>query len=162
MMLAVSWGRKVDRVMILLAMVQVVYTVESLAVTQVRFFNLSSSLFSQYSILLDTKLSYVMSEFYEITDKNPQSCSFGGNATLNKVVPSASATAVASSCIANPSATFTPSAPTASGGSSPSSGGGGGGGTKSGSVSLAGGLDVIMGMGVMAIFAVMGAVWTLV
>ena len=119
--------------------------------------------FSQYFFFSDTKLSYVMSEFYEDTNKNPQSCNFGGNATLNRVIPSASATAAASSCIANPSATFTPSAPTTSGGSSSSSGGGSGGsGTRSGSVSLTGGLDVVVGMGVMAIVGVMGAVWTLV
>jgi len=112
----------------------------------------------------NTKLSYVMSEYYEDNKKNPQSCDFAGNATTNRNVPSASATAAASSCIANPSATFTPSAPTTSGGSSSSSSGGssGGSGTKSGSVSLVGGLDVMVGMGVMAVISVMGAVWTLV
>ena len=165
MRLVVSWGRLVDRVMILLVMVQLVYTVESPVVTQVRpLFYFILFAFSQYFFFFsDTKLSYVMSEFYEDTNKNPQSCNFGGNATLNRAIPSASATAAASSCIANPSATFTPSAPTTSGGSSSSSGGGSGGsGTRSGSVSLTGGLDVVVGMGVMAIVGVMGAVWTLV
>ena len=46
---------------------------------------------------LDVKLSFVMSQFYEATNRNAQSCSFGGNATVNsKAASSASASSVAS------------------------------------------------------------------
>ncbi|KAF8807668.1 glycoside hydrolase family 72 protein [Phlegmacium glaucopus] len=106
-----------------------------------------------------TKLSYVMSQYYEATNRNAQSCSFAGNGTVNPSASSSvSASAAASSCIANAAAVFTPSAPaTTGGGSSPTSS------SKSGgSVSLVGGLDAIVGMSVMIIVGVMGAVWTFV
>lgn len=108
---------------------------------------------------LGTKLSYVMSQYYEATNRNPQSCSFAGNGTVNKLAPSSvSATAAASSCIASPAAVFTPTTPTttSAGSSSTSSAKG------SGSVGLVGSLDAVVGMSVMAIVGVMGAVWTLV
>ncbi|KAL4243204.1 1,3-beta-glucanosyltransferase [Abortiporus biennis] len=73
-----------------------------------------------------TKLSFVMTQFYEANNRNPQSCDFGGNATVNSNAPSSvsAANAAASSCLVNPSATFTPTAPstTAKGGNSASSG----------------------------------------
>jgi len=103
----------------------------------------------------NTKLSYIMSQYYEDTSKKAQSCYFAGNAAVNRVTPSASATAAASSCIANPSATFTPTTPTTTGSTST-------GKTSNGSVSPVGSLDAIVGMSVMAIVGVMGAVWTLV
>jgi len=101
-----------------------------------------------------TELSYVMSQFYEITGRNSQSCNFAGNATINNS-PSAtvSASAVASSCFANNPAVFTPSAPATSG-SSPRS-------TSKNSSSVSLNLDAIVGMSMMAIVAVMSAVWTL-
>jgi hypothetical protein len=105
-----------------------------------------------------TELSYAMSKYYEITNRNPQSCNFAGNATVNpSASASVSASAVASSCFANAAAVFTPSSP-ASSGSSPTST------SKTGnsSVGLFGNLDAIFGMGMMAIIAVMSAVWTLV
>ncbi|KAH8100479.1 Glucanosyltransferase-domain-containing protein [Cristinia sonorae] len=60
-----------------------------------------------------TKLSFVMSEFYEATNKNRASCDFAGNATVNSAAPTtiADANAAASSCLSNPSATFVPTAP---------------------------------------------------
>lgn len=96
-----------------------------------------------------------MSKYYDATGRNPQSCNFAGNATAN---PSAtvSATAVASSCFAGALTVFTPS-PSATSGSSPASTSK----TGSGSVSLVGNLEAIVGMSVMAIIAVMSAVWTL-
>ena len=95
-----------------------------------------------------------MSEYYEANNKNPQACSFGGNGTVNSVTPTVSATAVASSCLANAAAVFTPSAPATSSSTSKTS--------KSGSVSLVGSVDAIVGMSVMAIVGVMSAMWTLV
>lgn len=99
-----------------------------------------------------------MSEYYESNNRNPQACSFSGNGTVNTLASSSvSASAVASSCISNAAAVFTPSAPTTTGGSSSTSSG-----HKGGSVSLVGSLDAIVGMSVMAIIGVMTAVWTLV
>jgi len=59
------------------------------------------------------KLSYVMTEYYQLQKNNPQACSFGGNGTVYSSAPSASSAAAAaeSSCLANPSSTFVPSAP---------------------------------------------------
>jgi hypothetical protein len=103
------------------------------------------------------ELSYVMSEYYEATNRNSQSCNFAGNATINPSA-SVSASAVASSCFANAAAIFTPSAlSTGSSSTSTSTSK-----SSSGSVSLVGNLDAITGMGVMAIVGVMSAVWTLV
>ena len=98
-------------------------------------------LFCILSIHLETKLSYVMSEYFEKNGNNVQSCSFGGNGTINGH-STASATAAASSCIADPSATFTPNTT-----------------TPHLVVSQAGSLDVTVGM---AMVGVMGVVWTLV
>jgi len=96
-----------------------------------------------------------MSEYYEKANKNSLACDFAGNATANPTVATVSASGVASSCFANLAAVFTPSA-SATSGSSPTSTSKG-----SGSVSLLGHLDAIFGLGVMAIVAVMSAVWTL-
>jgi len=105
------------------------------------------------------ELSYVMSEYYELTDRNSQSCNFAGNATINpSASASVSASAVASSCFANAAAVFTPST-LSTGGSSTSTSTSK---SRSGSVSLVGNLDAIIGMGVMAIIGVMSAVGTLV
>jgi len=60
----------------------------------------------------NTKLSWAFSAFYEVTKRNPQSCSFAGNATVNTNAPSSSSAAndAASSCLASaPSGTFVPS-----------------------------------------------------
>ena len=94
-----------------------------------------------------------MSLYYG-TDRNPQSCSFAGNGTVN---PSStvSASAVASSCFANNAAVFTPSAPATSTSTPKST-------SKNGSgASFSLNLDAIVGMSVMAIVAVTSAVWTL-
>jgi len=102
-----------------------------------------------------TELSYVMSQYYEITHNNALSCNFAGNATLlhPSATPTVSASAVASSCFANNAAVFTPSAPATSG-SSPKS-------TSKNSSSVSPNCDAIVGMSVMAFVAVMSAVWTL-
>jgi len=61
----------------------------------------------------NNKLSWAFSAFYEVTKRNPASCQFAGNATVNTAAPgsSSAADAAASSCIASaPSGTFVPSA----------------------------------------------------
>jgi len=104
------------------------------------------------------ELSYVMSQFYEANNRNPQACSFGGNGTVNNLAPSGvSAAAAATSCFANAAAVFTPSAPATTGGSSSTSPSKAG----SGSVGLVGSLDAIVGMSMVIIVGVMSAFWTL-
>ncbi|KAG9223189.1 glycoside hydrolase family 72 protein [Pleurotus ostreatus PC15] len=118
------------------------------------------------------KLSFVMSQYFEINNRNPQSCSFSGNATVNSAAPSSAsaANAAASSCISNPSATFTPSAPATTGGSGGSSGGGGssnggssgGNNNSNGAVPLITDARALLGLGSMAAVGFASAIWVLV
>ncbi|GLB36499.1 putative splits internally a 1,3-beta-glucan molecule and transfers the newly generated reducing end (the donor) to the non- reducing end of another 1,3-beta-glucan molecule (the acceptor) forming a 1,3-beta linkage, resulting in the elongation of 1,3-beta-glucan chains in the cell wall [Lyophyllum shimeji] len=111
------------------------------------------------------KLSYVMSQNYQLNNRNAVACSFAGNGTVNPLAPStnAAADAAASSCIANPSATFVPSAPASSGGSSSGNGASGGSsaGSGNGAVNLTGDSNALVGMTVMALLSIASAVWTL-
>ncbi|EJD04270.1 glycoside hydrolase family 72 protein [Fomitiporia mediterranea MF3/22] len=79
-----------------------------------------------------SKLSFVMTQFYEATSRNAASCDFAGNATVNSRAPSNTndENNAVSSCLANTDVTFTPTAP--AGGSS---GGGGSGGSGSSTTS---------------------------
>ncbi|KAF5323504.1 hypothetical protein D9611_005818 [Ephemerocybe angulata] len=115
------------------------------------------------------KLSYVMSQYYEATNKNAASCSFAGNATVNSAA-SAAAPAAATSCIASPSATFTPTleasavGPKASntgttGGSNSNTGGGSSG--NSGKNSAVSSTDALVGVLGMAVVGLASAIWTL-
>ncbi|KAH8120521.1 glycoside hydrolase family 72 protein [Phellopilus nigrolimitatus] len=72
-----------------------------------------------------SKLSFVMTEFYEATNRNAQSCDFAGNATINTNAPSntGALNSAVSTCLANTDSTFTPTEP-ASGGSTGGSGSG--------------------------------------
>ncbi|RPD63253.1 hypothetical protein L226DRAFT_451078 [Lentinus tigrinus ALCF2SS1-7] len=112
----------------------------------------------------DTKLSFVMSEYYELTNRAATSCDFSGNATVNQNAPSSvsGANAAASSCLSNPSAIFTPSAPaTTAGGSSGSTGTGSSGGSNNGAIGLLGGSSkALLGLGVAFAFSVLGSVLT--
>lgn len=99
------------------------------------------------------KLSWVMSKHYEFSKKDPQACSFGGNGTVNPLA-TASADAAASSCISNPSATFTP--PTTTSGSSKQTGHPG-----NGAVSLVGSTNASLGLGVMCVLGLFSGIWTL-
>ncbi|KAK7694316.1 hypothetical protein QCA50_001498 [Cerrena zonata] len=113
-----------------------------------------------------TKLSFVMTQFYEANNRNPQSCSFAGNATVNSQAPSSASAAnsVASSCLANPSATFVPSAPasTAGGSGSGSSSTGGSNGNNNAAVSdLLGSRQAWVGVGAGALISVVGGLFTL-
>ncbi|KAI0374477.1 hypothetical protein BV20DRAFT_1049270 [Pilatotrama ljubarskyi] len=117
-----------------------------------------------------TKLSFVMSEYYEITNRAATSCDFSGNATVNANAPSSvsGANAAASSCLTSPSATFTPTAPSGSSGSngSGSSGSSGSSGTgtsnnHNGAVALFGGSpSALLGLGVAFVFSVLGSALT--
>jgi hypothetical protein len=62
-------------------------------------------------LIIATKLSFVMSEYYEANKRNAQACSFGGNGTVNSKASTASASAVASSCLASATGTNVPTAP---------------------------------------------------
>ena len=74
-----------------------------------------------------------MDQYYELTNRLATSCDFGGNATVFSNAPTGTAAIAAeSSCLANPSATFVPVAPT-NGGSSGGGSGGSGGGSSGGS-----------------------------
>ena|ERR1700722_18165846 len=59
------------------------------------------------------QLSFVFSEYYDANGHNPDACSFAGNGTVNAEAPSSvsAANTAASSCLSNPSATFTPTTP---------------------------------------------------
>ncbi|KAK1232387.1 1,3-beta-glucanosyltransferase [Marasmius sp. AFHP31] len=108
------------------------------------------------------KLSYIMSEYYESENRNPQACSFAGNATVNNQTPSsAAAGAAASSCIANPSATFVPGSPSGSNGGGGSSGNGGSGNNGNGAVALVGDRNALLGVVAVVIMGATSAVWTL-
>ncbi|KAF8634418.1 hypothetical protein AX15_000869 [Amanita polypyramis BW_CC] len=74
------------------------------------------------------KLSYIMSLYYQLNNRDPGACSFAGNGTVNSSAPPSisAANAAASSCISNPGSTFVPTGPasTRTSGTSASSGSG--------------------------------------
>jgi hypothetical protein len=116
------------------------------------------------------KLSYVMSEYYEATNKNAQSCDFAGNATVNARATAAAA-AAATSCVPSPSATFTPSLaandkPTTGGSINGGNGGNGGtsggnGGNGGNSNNNNGAANALAGVAGAAVLGFAGAIWTL-
>ncbi|TFY83134.1 hypothetical protein EWM64_g879 [Hericium alpestre] len=91
------------------------------------------------------KLSFVMSQFYEANNRDPQSCSFGGNGTVNTAAPSSvtAANNVASSCLASATGTSVPTAPSSAGGSSSSTGSGQNSGSNGGNSNSA--MSAILG-----------------
>jgi len=120
------------------------------------------------------KLSYVFSEYYELNNRDGQSCSFAGNGTVNPLAPSgvSAANAAASSCVPSPDATFVPTAPTGSsnsgsgsgsskGGSSPTGGSSTGGGKGNGAMGLSGEASLLTGLVSVALVSVASAFWTL-
>lgn len=83
------------------------------------------------------KLSYIMSEYYEASNRAAQACSFGGNGTVNPLATSStSAAAAAKSCNSNPDATFVvtgvPSATSVPGSTTPGGGNAGSGNNGNG------------------------------
>ncbi|CCO26179.1 1,3-beta-glucanosyltransferase gel4 [Rhizoctonia solani AG-1 IB] len=109
----------------------------------------------------ETKLSYVFSQYYERTNRNAQSCSFGGNATLANPLPSSSQAAAAaqSSCITSgPTGVVTPTAPASTrppSSSSTSGSNGGGNGNNQNGV----GKGAVVGLAVAVGAGLVSAVW---
>ncbi|KAK7046521.1 1,3-beta-glucanosyltransferase [Favolaschia claudopus] len=114
------------------------------------------------------KLSYVMSQFYELNNRVDAACSFSGNATANpKANPSILASAAASSCMPSPRV-FTPSPPPVL---VPGAGGGGNGSTDNshngssgppnGGMSSTVSRGVLVGLTGAVGFVVGAMVWTL-
>ncbi|KAI0301302.1 glycoside hydrolase family 72 protein [Russula brevipes] len=99
-----------------------------------------------------TRLSYIMSLYYEANNRNAQQCSFGGNGTVNNKASTASASAVASSCLASSTGTFVPSAPTSTPGSGSTST------SKSGAttIGLVGDSRALLGVLLMIVVSVAG------
>ncbi|KAG1749607.1 carbohydrate-binding module family 43 protein/Glycoside hydrolase family 72 protein [Suillus paluster] len=97
-------------------------------------------------------LSYVMSEYYIANGANVQSCSFGGNGTVNSKAPSSAsgANSAASSCLASATSTSVPTLPA---GASSALG-------SSTTTSSSGG--PLMGMGVLVAAGIASGLWTLV
>ncbi|PFH54754.1 carbohydrate-binding module family 43 protein [Amanita thiersii Skay4041] len=112
------------------------------------------------------KLSYVMSQYYELTNRNPQSCNFAGNATVNPAAPSSvsAANAAASSCISNPGATFIPTASAVSTGSSSggSASGTGSGNTHSGAKLILASENLVWSLAGTMLVGVASAFWTMI
>ncbi|KAK7468547.1 1,3-beta-glucanosyltransferase [Stygiomarasmius scandens] len=108
------------------------------------------------------KTSFVMSEFFELNNRNPESCRFAGNGTVNPLAPSgvSAANSAASSCISNPSATFTPSATGGSNSASGSGSGNNGSGGDNGARALMGG-DAVVGVVGVVVVGVLSGVWTM-
>ncbi|KAF8592022.1 carbohydrate-binding module family 43 protein [Ramaria rubella] len=113
-----------------------------------------------------TKLDYVFSAFYEITNRNAQSCDFSGNATIVSNPPASSAVAAAAtSCLSNVAATFTPTAPAGSGtgGSSTSTSGSSSpkNNAATGSFAIFASAQSVFGVAFMTLGAFFGGLWTL-
>lgn len=119
-----------------------------------------------------SKLSFVMTEFYEATNRNAASCNFAGNATINQNAPSNTnnLNSAVSACLVNSAATFTPTTPaTSSGGGSGSGGSGSSGGSspKSSSAALSQATFLpnmklaVLGMSVTLSIMVGTGIWTL-
>ncbi|KZP31179.1 carbohydrate-binding module family 43 protein [Athelia psychrophila] len=109
-----------------------------------------------------TKLSFVFTQYYQANNRNPVSCSFAGNATVNGGAPSdvSSANAAATACFASVSAVFTPTSPvtassSATGSSTSKSG------SSNGALPLIGDLRVFWGLGLALSMAIASGVWTL-
>jgi hypothetical protein len=86
-------------------------------------------------LLIATKLSFTMSQYYEANKRSAQACSFGGNGTVNSKASTASASAVASSCLASATGTNVPTPPSSSSAGAASASGSKGSG-KSGATSV--------------------------
>jgi len=111
-----------------------------------------------------TKLSFVFTEYYQANNRNPVSCSFAGNATVNTAAPSdvSSANAAATACFASGSAVFTPTAPASgAGGGSPTGSTASSSKKSSGAVPLVGDARAVWGMGAMIVMTVASGIWTL-
>jgi hypothetical protein len=158
-------ARKVPAAVILAAMVKRAYTAVFQGVIQVGiFFDFFLSPLDLF-LKLAIKLSYVMSEWYELNAHNAQACSFAGNGTVNPLAASTTSAAntAATSCLANFAATFVPTTP--AGGSASGTGSGSSTststGAKSGAVNLIANAEALVGMVVVALVSMGSIVWTM-
>jgi hypothetical protein len=110
-----------------------------------------------------TKLSFVFTEYYQANNRNPSSCGFGGNATVNSAAPSdlSSANAAATACFASASAVFTPTAPASGSGNGPTGSTASSSGKSSGAIPLVGDAKAVWGMAAMVVMTVASGVWML-
>ena len=119
-----------------------------------------------------TKLSYTINEYFVLSGQKVTSCDFSGNATFSPNAPTGTAALAAeSSCLANPDATFVPTAPTTASGSgaagAPTSGSGSGGGSGSGTQNNAGsssvhvGREAVLGVVVAGVLSLAGGLFVL-
>ncbi|KAJ7456634.1 1,3-beta-glucanosyltransferase [Mycena latifolia] len=104
-----------------------------------------------------TKLSYVFSQYFELNGRQASACSFDGNGVVNAAAPSETAIAAATSCIASPSAVFTPSLSA----TAPAKAGSNGTGSGSGASNGAFGGNALFSMALAAGCMVASALWTL-
>lgn len=109
-----------------------------------------------------------MSKNYELNNRDPQACQFGGNGTVNPLAPTSAsaADAAASSCIATPGAVFTPSGvasgPNQTGGSSPRpSGTGNNNNNNNAAMSLFGDSNSLLGLAVVGVVGLLSGIWTM-
>ena len=113
--------------------------------------------------MIATKLSFVMSQYYEANKRSAQSCSFAGNGTVNSKASTASATSVASSCLASATGTNVPTVPSSvsqAGSASTSASKGSG---KSGAIAtvLVGDSRAVLGVFLMVVVSVAGGLLSL-
>ncbi|KAF5384720.1 hypothetical protein D9757_006270 [Collybiopsis confluens] len=118
------------------------------------------------------KLSWSMNQYYQLQNRQPEACQFAGNGSVNPLGASgtASASAAETSCISNPSATFTPSLPSgistnspgsSSGSSSGSGSGSSGSGKGNGAVPLIANSQALLGMLTIVVVGVASGIWTI-
>ncbi|KAG6332809.1 hypothetical protein ID866_6281 [Astraeus odoratus] len=103
-------------------------------------------------------LSYVMSEYYGATNDNPESCSFGGNGTVNAKA-SAAATAAATSCLSTATGTSVPSLPSGVSTTTPSSASTSS-GPQSGASSVVGDPKALFGVSVLVVTGIISGLAT--
>jgi len=102
-----------------------------------------------------------MSEYYGATNNNPQSCSFGGNGTVNAKA-SAAATSVAASCLSTATGTFVPSLPSGVSSSTPGSGGSGSGSSShSGAPTVFADVKALFGIGALVVTGIVSGLLTI-
>lgn len=115
--------------------------------------------------LADAKLAFVMTSYYEATNRNSQSCNFGGNATVNTAAPSSASAlnSAVSQCLSNTQTTFTPSLPSTTAGSSSATHAGSSNSpqTSSGAIRAVNGLESVAGLLVALAFSVASGFYVL-
>ncbi|KAG8937260.1 1,3-beta-glucanosyltransferase gas1 [Tulasnella sp. 419] len=117
----------------------------------------------------NTKLSYVLTQYYELTNRNSASCSFAGNATIVSTGPAnaQAANSAASSCAtAGPTGTVVPTAPATSArgnnaGTTQTAGGNGNSNQNNAAMSTLGDSKVVSAVLALTVSAVAGGFWVL-